>query len=230
MELGLDGMEGLVSYREVVSDFGDVDVWLHDVVPAYDRASKSHDITLSEDETVFSLEGDLPMSPSVVWAYLSDPAFRSLLIGSDRQEVTDRSGGRIGVGTAYQCYHGRQVLPQTILQWEPFTKIVTQDVMPKPMNGTAITVVGLEEIDDGTHITRTLGRMDAGPVVRLAGRFGFHRMIRGLASRGLDTFSQAIIADWEKREAAATPATHVTQESIGSAARVGLEAVADAEE
>lgn len=224
--LDLSGMEGLLHHQEEVSDFGTVDVWLHDVVPAYDSHRDSHDITLSDDEIVFRLEGELPMSPAVVWDYLSNPGFRTLLIGSDRQELSDLSAGRVGVGSAYQCYHGRQVLPQTILQWDPFEKVVTQDVMPKPMNGTGIAVVTLEPTPAGTRIVRTVGRMEMNAVFRLAGRLGFHKMIRGLASRGFAAFTEAVVTDWQERSASSTPDSEVSAAAIRDAAQTSLERAA----
>lgn len=221
-QLGLGGIEGFVEHREHVSDFGDIDLWLHDMSLVYDAAAQSDHVSLPDDEALFVLEGNLPMSASVVWGYLADPRFRTLLIGSDRQEVTDRRSGRIGVGTTYQCYHGRQVLPQTILQWEPFATVVTNDVMPKPMKGTGVAVVRLEETDRGTRITRTVGRLEGGPMLRMMGPLGFHRMMRGLASRGFEAFLDAVQSDWQKRPAAAAPTYRPDSAAIRDAARAEL--------
>ena len=226
--LGLEGIGGLTRHHETVPDFGTMGVWVHDMAPAYEAAKEEPGITLTDDEVLFVLEADLPMPPSVVWEYLADPMFRNIMVGTERQEITDRSNGRIGVGTAYQCYHGKQVVPQTIIEWDPFRTVVTEDLMPRPWKGSGLAVMRLEATDEGTHLSRVLGGMKIGRLMRLLGRLGFYGIIRKIQTNSFEAFLEAVRADWRQRSAATTPPTQISAESIDDAARHALVETVDA--
>ena len=221
-ELGLEALDGFTLHHETVPDFGEVETWIQDVGRAYATAGARERIELSDDETLFVLEGDLPMSPAAVWEYLSDPEYRNILVGSDRQEITGRAGGRVGVGSSYQCYHGSQVVPHTILEWEPFTRIVTEDAMPRPASGTGLSVVSIRQTPSGSHIERALGRMRVGPVMRVIAKLGFMKVAERVQTRSFDRFLEAVRNDWATRSISGVDPVVVTNDSIDAAARSSL--------
>jgi hypothetical protein len=138
VRLGLGEEPWLRPHEEQVADFGSVTGWVQDMAPVYERATSAAGIELDDDDILFEVEADIPVDPPVLWDYLSVPEFRNLLVGSDRQEITDRRDGRIAPGTTFQCYHGDHVVPQLVLEWEPFSKMVTRDGMMAPAKGTVV--------------------------------------------------------------------------------------------
>lgn len=216
-KLEIEGLEGLGDYEEQVDGFGLVRLAVQDMEPAYVRAATTDAIELKDDDIVHVMEHDFPMGPAALWDYLSDPRYRTILIGSDRQEITGRVGGRIDVGTVYTCYHGNNVLPQKIIQWKPFERVVTEDTLPKPMKGTGIAVMELTPTADGTRLIRRLSKPGW---KRALGSLLMVRAIRRISNTAFDDFVQAVTEDWErKRRADGSP---VTREAVEREAAVGV--------
>jgi len=202
--LGLQEVTTLVAHDEDVPDFGLAATYIQDLGGVY-RPGEEAGITLDDSEVLFVQEADLPMSPAVVGNYLSSSVFCSILIGSQKQEIKDLVGGRIGVGSAYQCYHGNRVTPQRIIEWEPFTKIITEDLLPKPLKGGGLVVTYLEETSSGTHLRRELGGFKGPRWSETLFRVGMVLMKR-MATRSLADFVDAITTDHLRRfEAASAP-------------------------
>lgn len=195
--LGLEGVTILVPHDEDVPDFGLVKTYVQDLGDVY-RRSDELVITLDDSQLLLTLEADVPMSPAVVWDYLSSPMFRNILIGAEKVEITNRVGGRVGVGSVYQCYHGDRVTPQTILEWEPFTKVVTEDMLPKPMKGSGLVVTHLEETPTGTHLTRQWGGFSGPRWSETLFRIGLV-FIKKMATQSLANFVEAITTDHIQR-------------------------------
>jgi hypothetical protein len=45
-------------------------------------------------------------------------------------EIANRSNGRIAPGSVYQCYHGDKMVPQTVLEWQPFESMIERNCRP----------------------------------------------------------------------------------------------------
>ena len=202
--LGLHDVTSLVEHDEDIPDFGLVTTYIQDLGEVYHLMGPT-DFTLDDSQLLFTQEAEVPMSPAEVWDYVSSPVFRKLLIGAEKVEITDSVGGRVGVGSVYQCYHGSKVTPQKILQWDPFTKVVTEDTFQKPMKGSGLVITHLEETPSGTRITRRWGALK-GPLWMRA-LFPIVMVFLGrIGRRTFDDFVEAISAD-HMRKSAATTAT-----------------------
>jgi hypothetical protein len=163
--LGIAGYGSLRRHSEDVADFGELTLWVEDMHQIYDASKSSVRVGLSEEEEVFEDAADFTLPAPVLWEYMAVPEYRSLLAGSDRQEITGDNDGRVGVGSTYHCFHGKSVLPQTILEWTPFEHIVTQDAMGGPFKkGTFVADYRLEPTETGTRLTRTSGRIEGSGV------------------------------------------------------------------
>ncbi len=161
------------------------------------------------------------MKPSEVWNYLAAPEFRALLTGSDKQVITDRAGGRTGLGSVYQCYHGKDVVPQVVVEWDPFRRVVTEETWTGPWKAKSIAVIELAEDDAGTTMTRTFGRIDASRSVTALGKVLMPSMMRKVLTKNTQRFVDAAVADREARKHV-DPRIEITQASIIDAARSSL--------
>ncbi len=219
--LGLEDLEGLVSHREIVADFGEVEMWVQDLTPVYERSKAEAKIVLSEDDVICSISVDLPMSPRELWDYLTAPEYRSFLGSSDRQEITDRKGGRTGPGSIYQCYHGKRVLPQIVLEWTPFTRIITEDTWPGPWKATNLSVIDLTETNTGTRLTSTYGKVEAGSATFVFAKLLASKSFAKVITENHERFVDAVSEDWKKRSGPDAQIS-ISMESVIAAARSGL--------
>ena len=124
---------------------------------AAERNRSVIEIPESEVRGRASVEIALPME--VVWDRLVNPEYRRTLIGSDRQVRTGNRAGLSGKGDVFQCYHGDTVVPSVILEWLPFTRLVTNDLIHVP-GATVYLLVDytLEPTESGTLLTMAAAR------------------------------------------------------------------------
>ncbi|NJN81748.1 MAG: DUF2652 domain-containing protein, partial [Caldilineaceae bacterium] len=99
VQLGLEEFcESLISQRESYEHLGEVEVWIQDMHPVWAAKKESLRVTIPPNEIVLQVAAEIDMPVQQVWDYLVQPAFRRILIGSDRQEIIDRYHGRVGEG------------------------------------------------------------------------------------------------------------------------------------
>jgi hypothetical protein len=215
--LGIGGFAGLTRHRESVTDFGDIDVWVQDMHVVYEARRDASRIDIGKDEILFEVESDIALGTDAVWSYLIQPEYRSLLLGSDRQEIVGRKDGRVGVGSTYECFHGKTVLPQVVMEWQPFQRVVTQDLMGGPFKGSVLADYRLEATETGTRLRRASARIVGGPITSTFMRL-LTPMMRKKMKGHLDDFRDRVEADWEESAAGDAAAPQITSETIAAAA------------
>jgi uncharacterized protein YndB with AHSA1/START domain len=192
-QLGLEGFaETLIHHREEYEHLGDVGVSLQDLHPVWQARRDAELINLPPADVILSVDAVIGMPAELVWDYLSRPEFRTILMGSDRQEIVGRKEGRIGPDSAFQCFHGNRVVTQTILEWHPFERILTRD-MPLP-KVFLLDEFRLEPVGESTRLTQSIGR-PTGPLLK--------RVLVGLVLRlqaktgqnDIDAFAESIQKD-----------------------------------
>jgi uncharacterized protein YndB with AHSA1/START domain len=158
--LGLDEIcAAMTPHAEAYEHLGEVKLWVQDLRPAWRRSQAAPGLTIPPEQVAVRAETNIALPPEVVWEYLTRPEYRSIAMGSDRQVITGRQRGRVGAGTVYQCYHGNEVIAQTILEWRPFEHMLSQDLLPLPIKGTSVLVeFRLAPTSAGTHLTLTFSK------------------------------------------------------------------------
>lgn len=213
---------GMISHTESLDEFGDVKTWVRDMHPVFQARKDETLIEYEEDEVVVRYETGVALPPELVWDYLNQSHFRDILMASDRSELLDRSGGRVAKGTVYQCYHGDRVVPQVVLEWHPFTRVVVRMTAPVPGGPVDVLIdFALMPVNDTTRLTQTLARL-TGPML---GRAVFRVMLRMMASqdrRRIASFGNSIEADHATRAANSTARSSFTTDQISSAASDSL--------
>ena len=150
-----------IPHREVY-DAGAVECWVADMSPVWEVARSRSVIEIPESEYRGRASVEIGLPAERVWDRLVDPDYRRILVGSDRQV---REGtGRLGPGDVYQCYHGDSVVPSVILEWLPFTRMLTRDVIHVP--GSTVTLLvdyTLAATETGTVLTMACARPEGSP-------------------------------------------------------------------
>ena len=73
-------------------------------------------------------------------------------------EIANRIHGRISPGSVYQCYHGEKWVPQTILEWDPFDRMLVREFAPYFQGVTAIVEYRVDSMEDGTRLTKLFAK------------------------------------------------------------------------
>jgi uncharacterized protein YndB with AHSA1/START domain len=153
-------------------------------------------IKIPPEQIADKSEIDINMPPELVWDYITQPEFRNILVGSDRQEITNRSNGRVAPGSVYQCYHGDMVIPQTILEWQPFKRMVVHQVVPIPIPNTSLLIdCRLVPTEKGTRLVQAASKAKGPLLGRILVDYLMGPLTAKSAERRTEEFKQRIEED-----------------------------------
>jgi len=142
-----------------------LECFVADMTPIWEAARNHSVIEISESEYrgEASVEIDLPVEQ--VWDRLGHPEYRSILLGSDRQVRENKE--RLGQGDVYQCYHGDHVVPSVILEWLPFARMLTRDLIHVPVSTVQLLVdYTLAPTESGTVLAMACARPEGSTLAR----------------------------------------------------------------
>jgi len=199
--LGVDSSaEGMVAHREIVPDFGEISVTVKDMHPVYEATKQLRGTFYDNEDVLITLATDIPIPIEHVWNYANQSEFRNLIIGSDSYEVLDRKEGRVAAGSTYQCYHGRMIVTQLVLEWLPFDRVVLRQLIPVPGRKSTQTIIDLQfgQIDEGTRLSQTATK-PTGPLFQRSLAKVMMTARRGRAQADMDEFRQRIVDDYKAR-------------------------------
>jgi hypothetical protein len=185
----------LLPHQETYEFLGEVTVWVQDMHPVWEARRDEVSILSPEGPSGVKMEVDIHIPREQVWDYLVQPKFRNFLIGADRIEIAHRKDGRIRQGTVFQCYHGDKVLPQTILEWQPFDYMLVKEMAVVYPGAYSNNLYKLETIPDGTRFTKFIGKL-GGP---FPGRLLLSLLMpifTGFMRRSFQKFKEAVEQDY----------------------------------
>lgn len=183
-----------IPHVEVYDDVGQVDCWVQDMHPIWLQQRERSELKIDPDEVLVEASIVIPLPPELVWDRLADPAYRSVLMHAQRQEIQPAGSGRTGEGATFVCHHGSRVTPQVILEWQPFRRVVTKDLLPFPGGKTHIlTEYRLDPVPEGTRLTQACARPSGPGWTRFAARRLAPLLQKGF-DRDIVAFSRAIQA------------------------------------
>lgn len=215
-------LESMTPHYESYEHLGQVKVWLQDLHPLWESRKQEMVIKIPADEVDMEFSMDVDVPPERLWDYMIQPEFRNGLIGSDRMVITKRSQGRIAAGTVYQCYHGDNLISQTILAWQPFELILIEQPMSMAPSNTLLIEYRLEPWEGRTRLTLKSSKV-SGP---LPGRLLFKLMrpiLRKMGMRLLDSFKLLVEDDYRQRREEVGIDAEIDKSSIREAAAAGLQ-------
>lgn len=223
-QLDLQDMKAtLTPHREAYENLGEVNLWVEDMHPVWEKKRAGVATIFPSDRLWVKFEVQIDMPRERVWDYLTQSPFRNILVGSDRQEITHRSDGRVTSGSVYQCYHGDKVIPHTILEWQPFEYMIVKELSPMFPDTGGISEYRLEANDGGTLVTKSIAR----PMGPFLGRALLHLakpIINRFSSRVFDQFKREIEDDYRSQRADDGGEVKIFEQQIREAAKSSLEA------
>lgn len=139
-------------HTENIEHIGEVEFVVRDMQAAWDRR-KSADRTfvqLSDDLLIEEWLSSLPVSPDVAFTICTRPELRKEWLGANRVELFNTNRGKIEEGTLYHCYHGDDIFPYQIVDWEPGDYVTGQYNLP--MGLVMYETIELVEMGEGTMV------------------------------------------------------------------------------
>lgn len=218
--LGVDQLQDeLVPHVDDVPDFGRTQVWIQDMHPIYEARESEQTIQFEPSEVLWEHETEVSLPPPLIWDYLNHTEYRNLLSGADRYDL-DRKGSRVGEGSVFQCYHGDRAVPQIILEWRPFERLVYKQVNPVPGPTSYIHIdLELRPSEWGTSFTCRLAKPTGATWQRGLARI-VYRAMRSSIRRNIERFGTHIEQDAKRGDPLHERIP--SRESISEAAETGL--------
>ncbi len=199
--LNLPGLvETLVPLEETYEYLGTEPIWVKDMHPVWEQKHAAMHLEIPPGQMSFQLETEIGMSPDRVWDYLINPETLNRLIRADRMEVSHLSHGRVDSGSVYQCFHGNRTTPFTILEWQPFERILMQIALPLP-GCSGLMEFRLAPSPNGTRLFQVYSKTKGPLPARLVGDLVLKGIAR-LSQKNLELFRRDIEADLDHRSLA----------------------------
>jgi uncharacterized protein YndB with AHSA1/START domain len=219
--LGL-GTEGLVAHQESYENFGTVAVWIEDMHPAWERKRRLTRVTIPDDNELMRVSADIALPREQVWDYVVQPEHYRVLLAATHLEVNGKSGGRVAVGSTFQCYHGDAVIPLTVLEWQPFEQMLVQYVSPVPIKGVSgLTELRLEATATGTRLTQIFSKSSGSLLGRMLSDAGLKSSAKQF-QHDIEQFARHIEADHALQPEQPAAVAALGPAEIGAAVRLSL--------
>lgn len=162
-QLGLgDISQTMTPHWERYEHLGEVATHVQDMHPVWQVKKDETQVGIPQGKWLAREELELPIPVHQMWDILTTPEYRAVLMESKWQEIQNRQNGRLATGSIYQCYHGDgRITTQTILEWQPFERMVTEDTTPVP-RATCLIELRLTPLETpagpGTRLIFTCGK------------------------------------------------------------------------
>jgi len=142
--------EGIEAYSASFEDIGEINGFVQDLHPLWERERRRNVITVCPDETWFEVEADFPVCAALAWEYVTAPEFRRQWLSANKVTAYTNDKGRVGFGTTYICAHGKYEINQIIIDWCPFEYLTVDTLLP--MKGSQRHAIELSPNGDNTRV------------------------------------------------------------------------------
>ena len=221
-QLGLqDICAKMIPHIEEYEHLGEVQTWIQDMHPVWEAKKDQTRIPFPPEDIILQVETEIALPPEQVWDYLIQPEHFNVLAGGTRTEIAYRKTGFVAEGSIYQCYHGDTIFPQTILEWQPFKRILVQILAPIPVKNTfLLTEYRLEPTSKGNRLIQSFGK-PTGPLLGQVMAHLMFKMMAKIAQRDIDNFGKHIEDD-RSQLGTVFESVPISPETIGAAAAESL--------
>jgi len=216
--LGLENLTGLIRHEETYEHLGTVTVWIEDMHPVWELKRHLSPAAIPPARELLRAGANIALRPELVWDYLIQPQHLRVMLNATKVDLVKQPGDKTSAGNMFQCYHGGGMQPLTIIDWQPFQRIVTEFT---PMKGvTGHCEFRLEPIEGGTRLTQIMAKGEGA-----LGRFLFNWQFRKMATElneDMQRFKTHVETDWA--QFTPTPTVVPAPDRVRSAARESLNA------
>jgi len=139
-------------FSEDIEHIGEVEYVVRDMRAAWARRRQTKRTFVEPDGDLLLEEWlvPLPVSPEVAFTIMTRPDLRAECIGADKVDMLNTNKGKIEPGTLYHCYHGDDVFPFEVLDWNPGDYVTGRYNMPMGMS--MLETIEMAEMGAGTMV------------------------------------------------------------------------------
>ncbi len=142
LNLQLDRLHvGVESYEHL----GDIETFSLDLHACYQQMVSARRVFISPEEADSVITRTVAAPPVALWEWLNDIQKRLSWENYNDIRPIGRPGGRLGAGARNHCAHGKNLVEETILDWQPFEYYTSEYPM-------AIQSHQLEPVAGGTQL------------------------------------------------------------------------------
>ena len=152
----------MTAHTENYEHIGEVKTYAQDMHPLWELARSQQDIAVKPEVAMFVMEHDFPVNLVNLWDFLTAPEFFAMITGSTSAKVFNKNNGRIGIRTAYQCVHGKNVTLQTVVDWQPHDQFTFESAYPGEI--TSLVTIQLTPLAEGTKAVFLYGHARGKPI------------------------------------------------------------------
>lgn len=222
-QLGLEGICSLMTpHSEEYEHLGEVKTWIQNMHPVWEKKKELTRVQILPEKILYKVATDIRSSPEIIWDYLIQPDHLNVLLAGTRTEVANRQNDQVAVGTTFRCYHGDSFIPLTILEWQPFERIITQAIVPIPIKGTTMmNEFILEPTPQGTRFIQVFTKAEGPFLGRLMADMMFKALAKD-AQRDIDNFGKHIEENLNRHPGGLPAPAQISAEMISAAALASL--------
>lgn len=218
-------VEEMQEHTEEFPDVGEVKLYVEDLLPVWQRESKRRRVFVDIKDAFFVTETEIPAEPPLVWDYFTKPEYRTIMMGSDSMEATDKIAGRMDEGAVYVCAHGDTKILQPVLDWRPFEYYTIE--MPMPGGLSVKITTRLIPVEGGTRVVGLCSKPRGSIIARNVAKLAAGRA-QSNSQKSVDALKEIIIKELESGAAVRPEASSVASDQVTAAAQASLaEAGAD---
>jgi len=174
--MGIDepSASGMFRHKESFDGVGAIGGWVVDLQAAWAAELARSRIVVEADGALAVYEADLDAPRAMVWEYVTSPALRpAWQLGVEAVVRDSGPPGRRGIGTVNHCMHGRDVIIEEVVDWEPPDHVTYRSLVPVPGAPKLLNTFQLSDAGDGrTHLefrfARPRARKDRAMAEKLA--------------------------------------------------------------
>ena len=186
--------ETMLAHAEEYTHIGTVELFVQDMHAVWERDKERSRILVEPDEAKLTVEYDFPISPVLMWEYVTRPEFKAILTLSNSANIDQKKDGRIGSGSTYLCAHGKSVSRQTIVDWQPFEQYSTQNAIAQGVY--CYWTTRLAPTKTGTKVLTMVGKAQGGNgLARWAINSFTYNYVRKVTLKGLGMLHARIESD-----------------------------------
>ena len=150
--MGLEdpGAAGLIEHREEFEGVGEVVGWVKDLHAVWAGELERARVLVEGKDVAktYAMEVDAPRA--VAWDWITSPARRiQWQYGATSIQMVDGTTGRRGVGTVNHCIHGKDMIVEEVLDWQPMDYMTLRSQLPAPGVPKLVNSFVLTDAGDG---------------------------------------------------------------------------------
>jgi uncharacterized protein YndB with AHSA1/START domain len=150
MNLDDPSAAGMIRHEEAFDDVGPIGAWVVDLQRAWAGEQERSRVVVGATDALATYEATLDAPQALVWEYVTSPALRPMWqLGVEAVIPDSGPRGRRGIGTVNHCMHGKDVIIEEVIDWEPPDHVTYRSLVPAPGAPKLLNTFQLSDIGDG---------------------------------------------------------------------------------